>query len=295
VKIEPIEYRGWPEAYRCTAGPAELIVVTTIGPRILSLRIDGGENLLYEDTTGFKVGAWRLYGGHRLATAPESKTSYTPDNERCLASIEGNRLLIRQQLNGGVQRGLEIGPEPDRSGFRLRHVLWNSGSAPWHGAAWAITCVRPEGRVVLPGSGGKVRFWAHPRERYADASSAQWLGADGHFVVEPNGEKGKMGLDSERGWLALVRPDLTFIIRGPALLPEAAYPDGGCNVEVYTCSGYLELETLGPLRTLLPGQELSHLERWQVVPETFAPSEWRTIDRLGQTSRACQPPAGGGA
>jgi len=295
VKIEPVVYGGWPGAYRLTAGAAELIVVTTIGPRILSLRMAGGENLLYEDHTGFKVGAWRLYGGHRLATAPESEASYTPDNQCCLASIQGGRLLIRQQLDDGLQRGLEIGPEPDGSGFRLRHVLRNAGSAPWHGAAWAITCVRPGARVVLPNSGCKARFWTHPSEHYAEASSAQWRDAGDHFVVEPNGQKGKMGLASERGWLALVRPDATFIIRGPALLPGAAYPDGGCNVEVYTCPGYLELETLGPLSTLLPGQELCHLECWQVLPETFAPSEWRTLDRLGQKSRACRPAAGAGA
>jgi hypothetical protein len=293
VKIEPVVYGGWSGACRVTVGPAELIVVTSIGPRILSLRLAGGENLLYEDYTGFKVGAWRLYGGHRLATAPESEASYTPDNQCCLASIEGGRLLIAQQLDDGLQRGLEIGPEPDCAGFRLRHLLRNAGSAPWHGAAWAITCACP-GRVVLPNSGGKPRFWTHPSEPYAEASSPQWRAAEDHFVVEPNGEKGKMGLASQSGWLALVRPDATFIIRGPALLPGAVYPDGGCNVEVYTCSGYLELETLGPLTTLLPGQELCHSECWQVLPETFAPSDWRALDRLGQKRRARQPTAGAG-
>ena len=72
MKIERVEYRDWPEAYRCTAGPVELVIVTAIGPRILSLRLDGGTNLLFEDDTDFGVGAWRLYGGHRFATAPES-------------------------------------------------------------------------------------------------------------------------------------------------------------------------------------------------------------------------------
>jgi len=55
-------------------------------------------------------------------------------------------------------------------------------------------------------------------------------------VVCPNGEKGKVGLCSKSSWLALLRPEVTFVVRGPELLAGATYPDGGCNVEVFTCA-----------------------------------------------------------
>ena len=91
MKIEQTSYRHWPEAYRCTVGPLELVVVTSIGPRILSLRYDGGQNPLDEDTTDFGVGAWRLYGGHRLTVAPETPASYSPDNAPCAVELLGDR------------------------------------------------------------------------------------------------------------------------------------------------------------------------------------------------------------
>jgi hypothetical protein len=50
----------------------------------------------------------------------------------------------------------------------------------------------------------------------------------------------------------------------------AKYPDGGCNSELFTNPEFLELETLGPLVELKPGQTGEHVERWWLfegVPE----------------------------
>jgi hypothetical protein len=42
----------------------------------------------------------------------------------------------------------------------------------------------------------------------------------------------------------------------------ATYPDFGSSVEVFTNAQMLELETLGPLTQLPPGESLSYVERW---------------------------------
>jgi hypothetical protein len=132
MKIERVEYRGWLEAYRCAVGPAELVVVTSIGPRILSLRLNGGKNLLYEDETGFGVGGWRLYGGHRFVTAPESARSYTPDNTPCDAQVSNGRLLITQPLDmDGLQKTLTIGPGLPGPGFEIVHGITNWNRQVW--------------------------------------------------------------------------------------------------------------------------------------------------------------------
>lgn len=277
MKIEATSYRQWPEAYRCTAGAMELLVVTSLGPRILSLRLDGGRNLLYEDNTDFRVGAWRLYGGHRFTIAPESDASYLPDNARCDARVEADRLVVCAPSPDGLQRSLEIRASPDHPGFALRHLVRNAGPWLWLGAAWAITCVPPVGKVVVPRTAAAPRFWTPPGRHYADASSRQWRNLDSHFLVEPNGERGKIGLASPDGWLAWLGPEATFVIHGPARDPQAPYPDDGCNVEVFTCAHYLELETLGPLTTLLPGEELVHEQHWRVIPAASTPAAWRAL------------------
>jgi hypothetical protein len=46
--------------------------------------------------------------------------------------------------------------------------------------------------------------------------------------------------------------------------PQANYPDGGCNCEMFTNQSMLEVETLGPLATLSPGQSVEHKENWAI-------------------------------
>ena len=306
MKIERVEYRGWPEAYRCTVGPVELVVVTAIGPRILSLRLDGGANVLFEDETDFGVGAWRLYGGHRFATAPESAATYSPDNTPCDARVSNGRLLITPPPDAsGLQRTWTIGPDGPTPGFEIVHALANRGRGTWHGAPWACTCVKPDGQVLIPRPApnhrqrggldplnpfaseigtpvGQVnlvtdpegaRYWTMTGANYASPTSPQWGWAADHFVIRPPLAKGKVGLLSPEGCLALVRPDLTFLIRAADVEPRRNYPHGGCNVEVFTSARYVELETLGPLTTLEPGQRLVHRELWQLVPPTSTSSE----------------------
>ncbi|HUM72308.1 MAG TPA: hypothetical protein PLK31_26080, partial [Chloroflexota bacterium] len=47
-----------------------------------------------------------------------------------------------------------------------------------------------------------------------------------------------------------------------AVQPDGRYPDIHANVELFTCDFMLEVETLGPLVTLLPGTAVSHAENW---------------------------------
>jgi hypothetical protein len=327
MKIERFEYRDWPEAYRCTVGPAELVVVTAIGPRILSLRLDGGTNVLFEDETDFGVGAWRLYGGHRFATAPESAASYTPDNTPCAAQVANGRLLITQPPDAnGLQKTLTIGPGLPTPGFEIVHELANRGRHGWHGAPWACTCVKPGGPVIIPRPAPNHRkrdglaplnplapevgtpvgivslvtdsegacYWTLADDHYASPTHPQWGWTADRFVIQPPLAKGKVGLFSPEGCLALVRPDLTFLIRAAEVEPHRAYPHGGCNIEVYTSAHYLELETLGSLTTLAPGQQLIHRQQWQLLRPALTPSEHvvhlPTASREHRRAAPRQPP-----
>ena len=286
MRIERTRYRAWPEAYRCTVGEVELTVVVSVGPRILSLRYGDGENLLHADGDDLRVGDWRLYGGHRFTTAPESPASYLPDNALCRAVEENGSLLIISPRNpDGLDRALRIAGANDGRGFELTHALCNTNRQEWTGALWAITGLASAGRVVVPWGCGDdrwrtqmVRYLVQAGTPYANATSRQWQPAADHFVVEPRAERGKIGLFSDRGWVALLRPDGTFVKRCPAVPPEAECPDGGCNVEVYVGADYVELETLSPLTTLGPGEVLEHVERWYLLRETFSPEAWPVIE-----------------
>ena len=46
--------------------------------------------------------------------------------------------------------------------------------------------------------------------------------------------------------------------------PSKSYPDMGASFEMFTNPEVLELETLGPLTRLAPGETLEHIERWSL-------------------------------
>lgn len=288
MKIEKTTFGPWNEAYKLTLGDQVMTVVTQIGPRIASLALAGGENILLEDpemTIGRKD--WRIYGGHRFWIAPETEETYTPDNAPCAVETgEGFLRVKAPALTGGLQKTLEICPCAGCGGFVVRHILTNTGDMLAQGAIWALTCVKPA-RLVVPwgeGSAGQwftnmVRYWRHWSGCLTDIESKQWQPRNEYFMVEPTGEVGKVGLYSHCGLIARLTDAGTFVKRVKPN-PAATYPDGGCNIELYTNPRFCEMETLSPLTTIYPGATCVHEECWKLTSQTFAPGDWRAIEGL---------------
>jgi hypothetical protein len=88
-----------------------------------------------------------------------------------------------------------------------------------------------------------------------------------HYIFvkqDPSIEKPlKIGVKANPSWAAYYVNGLLFIKAFKAV--EATYPDFGSTVEVYTNNLFLELETLGPLRRIEPGEVNRHVELWKVV------------------------------
>ncbi|HSK87314.1 MAG TPA: hypothetical protein VK880_03105, partial [Anaerolineales bacterium] len=73
----------------------------------------------------------------------------------------------------------------------------------------------------------------------------------------------KIGNYNSHGWIACLWDNALFIKRFSAD-QTCKYPDMGCNVEAYVRDAFLELETLGPLTLLQPGESVTHTETWEV-------------------------------
>ena len=61
--------------------------------------------------------------------------------------------------------------------------------------------------------------------------------------------------------------------------PKATYTDHGCNTEVYTEAAFFEVESLGPLVTLAPGQTASHKERWFLFSGVTIPKDDAELEK----------------
>jgi hypothetical protein len=275
-QIEQVEFLGWRGAYRLRLGDAAMVVVTEIGPRILSLSVGDGPNLLYVDreTVGRGQGDadWHIYGGHRIWVAPETADTYAPDNVRCEAKVSDDGLTVIAPVapQTGLQKRLTVTAQDDR--FVVEQGVCNTGDALCTGAVWALTCVEPKGVIVFPwGRPGswdlkKIVYWNKWMEHRSDVSSRQWQPGADLFRVEPTGEEGKVGANSPEGWVALCREDATFV-KSYRWVAGVRYPDEDCSLQVYTCKQFIEMETLSPLTVFYPGEEVVHREVWTVTAE----------------------------
>jgi hypothetical protein len=93
-----------------------------------------------------------------------------------------------------------------------------------------------------------------------------------HLVVaaRPQERAAKLGYLNRQGWAGYIWEQIFFVKRFTPQ-PEKTYPDFGCNVEVYANDRFIELETLGPLAMLVPGQSARHREVWEIYPSPVRP------------------------
>ena len=272
MKIKKIAFQGWKNCMEITNGDFRIVVTTEIGPRIVGAFLGKSANLLYLDkkllgTSNQSV--WTNYGGHRIWHAPEdSVRSYCPDSRKVLvAELRDGGISFmapREELTG-IVKTINVYPEGNNS-FRIEHQIRNEGLWDIEAAAWGITQLMPGGTAILPMNHGpeglvpnrSVNFWP-----YAKPSDPRFVYGD-EFVLVKQTAKGaptKIGLNSGEGWCAYINKDVAFI-KQFQYFDENEYPDLGSSIEVYTEGGYLELETLGPLAILEPGDEVTHSEYW---------------------------------
>ena len=250
-------WREW-EVITITSGSNEMIVGISAGPRIFSLRLNGGENLLYIDNTGFKVGDWFLYGGHRLTTAPENEESYYPDNEPCELIIEDFEVVIKAAVRPNKSRlSIKIIESSAVHGFDIIHELENVGDQDWSGALWAITCLPRHALVTANCNSSVINYWP-------GTDSSNWQVVDKKMQVKAGSYRGKAGWHEKNAWFAATQFPGDLMICNPEISEPDDCVDGGCNTEIFVCHDYFELETLSKRIIVPPGKSARHVQHWRL-------------------------------
>ena len=278
VKIEKIQYRGWPNCYSISNGEVELVVTTDVGPRIIRYGFVGGQNLLkeYDEQMG-KSGesSWQARGGHRLWMAPEDPVlTYALDNSAVRAQVRGDTI----ELTGGVEKetGLEkqitVKLASSGSAVEIFHKITNRGSKAREFAPWALTMMAQGGTgiVAFPPRGTHEKdllptnplvMWA-----YTDFSDPRWRFTKKYLMLRQdpkNSNSQKTGLfNRDTVGAYLLGTDL-FVKKATAQNPDR-HPDFGCSYETFTNEQFLEMETLGELSNVPPGGSVQHTEHWSL-------------------------------
>jgi hypothetical protein len=278
------------DAVRLTNGIADIVVGRAFGPRVLRYGLVGGPDAFgLVDPKTQRVETpfgrpWHLYGGHRLWYAPEDPVrTYFPDNDDVVIESMPSGLLVRQEpeRHTGLEKSIALRLERGSSKVDLEHRLVNLGPSAIDLAPWALTIMAPGGRAIFP----HPPYVPHPTALaparplvtwpFTKMADPRWRWGDRfitlrHDTGRPDAQK--IGLYDTCGWMAYTVGRTLFVKRHhPKPGPHA---DFGCNVETFTNHLILELESLGPLVTLAPGEAVTHAESWQLFEvEPFADTD----------------------
>ena len=283
LMITTVEYEGIADCVEISDGDARIMVSTQFGPRILFYGFDDGENILGwhpHAAVETAIGTWRPYGGHRLWVAPENMPlSYDPDNDRVEYEIKGElSAAFRSKPGKGYPIDKEISVSLAKSGTEVTidHKLTNRGDRAIEIAAWGLTIMRPGGTVIVPNEPlagynaenllpiRTIAIWP-----YTDFTDPRWsFEKDSIRLTVDENAKGaqKFGILNKQGWAAYECDGLRFTKRAE-YIDDAVYPDMNSNFEFYTDGGFVEIETLSPLRTLGPGEDVVHREEWYMLQQ----------------------------
>jgi hypothetical protein len=274
--MSAISYPGWKNCLRISNGEIELIVTIDVGPRVIRCGFVGGENEFAEYPEQINLAndsAYHSYGGHRLWAAPEVRgwTNH-PDDHPVDWHEEGEEfILVAPREEGtGLQKSISICLDKIKNHARIKHTIINHNNHDVSLAPWAISVMAPGGRLIVP----QEPFISHIERvlpvrplvlwGYTDMQDPRWVWGNKYIQLRQDTRAKtpqKFGMQINQGWAAYANGDRVFIKRFP-FKSEATYPDFSCNAEFFTNQRMLEVESLGPILTLRPGESTSHLESW---------------------------------
>ena len=274
--MKMVEYAGWPHCIRLSNDEMELTATTDVGPRIIHFGFTGGQNFLknFDAQCGKSGGEeWRSYGGHRLWHAPESvPRTYYPDNGPIEHEWDGETLTLKQPVekSTGIEKQIEVRLESDKNVVHLKNRLINRNLWDVEAAPWALTVMDVGGRAIVPHEEFRPHSECLVPARplvlwyYTDMSDPRWTWGRKYIQLQQDISSKtpqKIGVLNTNGWAAYALNDELFIKKYP-YKPDAVYTDYGCNTELFTNPEIIEVETLGPLVKLAPGDAAEHEETW---------------------------------
>lgn len=276
--VERVAYHGWKNALRMRSDSAEVVVVPEIG-RVMSFRLLDGENVFWEDRkldgkSGDVSGKeWVNFGGDKTWPSPEAdwgkytgRTKWMPpaafDSMAVTARIANHDVVLTSPVD--PHYGIRTIRRVQLNGSRL-HItttyerVWGKPSKI---GIWVITQFK-EPIAVHAFTGGNTVF----PNGYAILSGGRWTNVhlrkqsgDDHVKItrDPNGPH---KLACAEGPLTWIGAKDVCNISSPRVA-RGKYPDGGASAEVYTNPNpkkYVELEMLGPLSVMKPGDRISRV------------------------------------
>ena len=300
VKFSEISYKNFGKCIKMENETTTVIVTVDVGPRVIYYGLNGKPNIFNEDVNRDTVRDskqlhdffeteenWYIYGGHHLWSSPESyPESYTPDNHPVPYEIDGNslKLMPEDREKVGERHIMTVTLDDASSDVTVKHAIKNIADYDIKLAPWCLTVAEKGGVEILPQctrdtgllSNRRMVFWA-----YSDVNDPRFFMCDKYITLAQTDreEAFKIGVNNEDGWGAYLNNGQLFIKRF-RFDKLGEYPDFSVNYETYTNQYIMEIESLGTLENLKPGDYTEYDEYWQIKEcnDTFDPKNEQSID-----------------
>jgi hypothetical protein len=265
-------------------GHIQLLISKSVGPRILSFCLNGGENIFAEvpdqclECPG--KGKFYFYGGHRFWCGPEDPSiTYIPDSRPITIKETSESIELIQEVDPtlGIQKSMRIMPTGFENILMVDHIIKNTKDKPFRCAPWAITQLKLGGTVILPQHiDGMAENPLLPNRSivlwpYSDVKDPRFKWDNQFITIHalPIDKALKVGIANPYQWIAYYRNNLLFV-KYASDYPTLPSIDYGATSQCYCNSRFIELETLGPLVDIQSDEEICHREIWRAVEDPFA-------------------------
>lgn len=283
ARIERVTYHGWKGALRLRSETAEVIVVPEIG-RVMSFRFLDGENIFWEDRAldgrrGAMQGKeWINFGGDKTWPAPESdwgkftgRQEWMPpaafDSLPVTAIVSNHEVVLTSAVDPhyGVRTIRRVQLWGDN--LRIDTTYERVSGEPAKIGIWVITQFKDP--VAVHGFAGPKSIFADGHFKFGPEPWPQLQRRTERLEItrDPKAPH-KMGTDGDR--LMWVGAKETCVVSSERV-PGAEYPDRGASAEVYTNPDpkkYIEIEMLGPLALMKPGDKISRFSTYVLRKRT---------------------------
>jgi hypothetical protein len=290
IEIHEAAYNGWEHCVVMCNNSIKLIVTTDVGPRIIYFGpVDKDINMFHErpEQKGRSGGSeWKVYGGHRLWHSPQiGYRPNQPDNEPVEYTLTGDsiELICHEETATKIQKQLKVTIAQDMARVFVRHRIFNRGLWPIRLATWGLSVMHEGGIEILPVPQEDTVFMPNYAISYwpwTKPNDHRFTMGEKYFSLrhDPNDREWfKIGYRNTEGWGAYLYAGYMFV-KKYKLLPDEEYPDYGSSFETFTDNYMVELETLGPLKTIDAGEYAEHTEEWSLFENIAIPKTEKEIE-----------------
>jgi len=281
VTVKKVDYHGWPNSFLLSNGRVEAVVVPAIG-RVMQFKFAGAETGPFFENRAMDgkhpiptSKEWGNFGGDKTWPAPQDDwPKVTPrawpppvefDSMPVEASVEGESIRLTSPVDPdyGIRSERVVFLDSTWARMTIITTYHKVSGEPRRVGVWIITQLTEPDDVCVPTPGKWMKQSSDLPLGFREPPE----GSPIHLKRDPV-KSTKIGTQAD--YIHWQNKKWVLDIKSPRV-PGEEYPDKGSSAEVYTNPNplaYVELEMLGPLKTLKVGDSISQTNTYTLASLT---------------------------